>query len=79
MGGQWSGGVANRTWQRPGSRTRNLPGDTERSARLFQRLQHARFWCDVCGGTHQLIETAYQLMYERSLAGQAPAGFDVPP
>jgi protein O-GlcNAc transferase len=25
------------------------------------------------------LETAYQLMYERSLAGQAPAGFDVPP
>jgi hypothetical protein len=56
VSGRWSGGAANRTWSRPGNRNRNVPGDAERGARLFELLKHERFWCDVCGGTHQLIE-----------------------
>lgn len=56
MSGQWSGGVANRTWQRPGNRNRNVSGDPARSARLFALLKHERFWCGVCGCTHRLIE-----------------------
>lgn len=56
MSGQWSGGVANRTWQRPGRRVTNMPGDRERSARLFEQLKDTRFWCDVCGSLHPLKE-----------------------
>jgi hypothetical protein len=56
MSGKWSGGAANRTWQRPGSRERNVPGDAERSKRLFALLAHERFWCDNCGRLHPLIE-----------------------
>ena len=56
MSGQWSGGVANRTWTRPGSRIRAQPRDRERDARLEAHLAQALFWCDVCGGTHPLIE-----------------------
>ena len=55
-GGQWSGGVANRTWQRPGNRNRYAEGDAERGPRLEALLAHERFWCDVCGGLHALIE-----------------------
>lgn len=56
MSGQWSGGVANRTWARPGHRTTNYPGDRERSARLNALLADTRFWCDVCGSMHPLRE-----------------------
>lgn len=56
MSGKWSGGVANRTWQRPGNRNRNVPGDRERSARLFEALKDTPFWCDNCGSVHPLIE-----------------------
>jgi hypothetical protein len=56
MSGQWSGGVANRTWQRPGHRVTRYPGDAERGRRLFELLKHERFWCDNCGGVHPLAE-----------------------
>ena len=53
MSGQWSGGVANRTWQRPGMR---VTGDPETGRRLFEALKHTPFWCDNCGSMHPLIE-----------------------
>lgn len=56
MSGQWSGGVANRTWARPGHRVTDAAGDAERGRRLFAQLAHERFWCDNCGSCHPLIE-----------------------
>ncbi len=56
MTGVWSGGIANRSWGRPGSRLRNVPGDAERGQRLFAQLAHVRFWCDNCGRLHPLAE-----------------------
>lgn len=55
-GGVWTGSGTTRRWIRPGSRLTNVPGDTERGARLFDQLQHERFWCDNCGSLHPLIE-----------------------
>jgi hypothetical protein len=54
--GQWSGGAANRYWQRPGSRLRDVEGDAERGRRLYELLKDERFWCDNCGGMHPLRE-----------------------
>lgn len=56
MSGRWSGGTANRYWQRPGSRLRNVPGDAERGKRLFAQLAQESFWCDNCGDCHPLAE-----------------------
>jgi len=56
VSGQWSGGSANRYWQRAGSRVRNVPGDTERRQRLYRLLADERFWCDNCGAMHPLHE-----------------------
>ena len=56
MSGQWSGGGANRYWQRPGSRVRNVEGDAERSQRLAALLADTPFWCDNCGACHPLRE-----------------------
>jgi len=53
MSGQWSGGVANRYWRRPGVRTR---GDPELAARLDAELAPVPFWCDNCGRMHPLRE-----------------------
>jgi hypothetical protein len=54
--GKWSGGTNNRTWVRPGSRIRNIDGDTERSARLAAQLADVPFLCDACGSMHPLAE-----------------------
>ena len=56
MAGKWSGGAANRYWQRPGSRVLHVHGDKERGQRIFAAIQHEPFWCDNCGGLHPLIE-----------------------
>jgi hypothetical protein len=53
MSGQWSGGAANRTWARPGVRTR---GDPAVAAALYEALKDTRFWCDNCGSMHPLRE-----------------------
>jgi hypothetical protein len=54
--GKWSGGSQNRAWVRPGSRLRNIEGDAERGARLFELMKHERFLCDCCGQMHELVE-----------------------
>jgi hypothetical protein len=56
VSGQWSGGTANRYWQRPGSRARHVTGDAERGRRLYAELAGERFWCDNCGSLHPLAE-----------------------
>jgi hypothetical protein len=53
--GKWSGGVANRTWQR-GTRVTKWPGDTERGPRLYEQLAGERFLCEICGVMHPLAE-----------------------
>ncbi len=54
--GKWSGGIANRTWQRTTGRVTDLPGDKERGERLALEMDGERFWCETCGRTHPLIE-----------------------
>jgi len=56
MSGEWSGGVANRTWQRKGHRGGPVDGDTERGQRLYAERAHTPFWCETCGGCHALGE-----------------------
>jgi len=56
MSGEWSGGIANRTWQRPGSRHARAEGDDQRGPRLYAQLARTPFWCDNCGGCHPLAE-----------------------
>jgi predicted O-linked N-acetylglucosamine transferase (SPINDLY family) len=58
-----------------------LTQDRALLATLRERLQAARSSQPLFDSERyrRHLETAYQLMYERSLAGQAPAGFDVPP
>jgi hypothetical protein len=52
-GGKWTGQGQARRWVRPGSR-RIIPGDPERGERLAAGLARERFWCERCGGTHEL-------------------------
>jgi len=58
-----------------------LAQDRALLATLRERLQAARSSQPLFDSERyrRHLETAYQLMYERSLTGQAPAGFDVPP
>lgn len=56
MSGEWSGGIANRTWQRAGNRNRKVDGDARRGQRLYALLKDERFWCDNCGNVHALRE-----------------------
>jgi hypothetical protein len=53
--GKWSGGAANRSWNRPGSRA-VLADDSARALRLWQLMRHERFLCEACGQMHELIE-----------------------
>jgi hypothetical protein len=53
--GRWSGGAANRTWARPGSR-RVIEGDAERGARLWAAMKDEPFLCETCGMMHPLRE-----------------------
>jgi hypothetical protein len=55
MSGKWSGGVANRTWNRQ-YRSVAVTGDEDRSERLFDALADEWFWCEHCGRTHPLWE-----------------------
>jgi len=55
MSGEWTGGSANRHWQRTGYRGPRID-DAELGQRLFDELADARFWCEVCGGCHPLRE-----------------------
>jgi hypothetical protein len=56
MSGEWTGGAANRHWQRKGYRGPVAADDAERGARLYAELAETPFWCEVCGGTHPLRE-----------------------
>lgn len=58
MSGEWTGGVANRHWQRKGHRGGHVQGDTARGRRLFAELADEPFWCESCGGSHPLREHA---------------------
>lgn len=54
--GKWSGGAANRTWSRPGSRHVHVHGDTERARRLYEQMKDVPFLCDTCGQMHPMVE-----------------------
>lgn len=53
--GKWSGGIANRTWSR-GTRVTNRAEDPAMTRRLYESMKHERFWCEVCGQMHPLME-----------------------
>jgi hypothetical protein len=51
----WTGGAANRTWKRGRIDTnRNVAGDRARGQRLAAELAAEMFWCERCGGLHEL-------------------------
>ena len=54
--GRWSGGAANRTWVRPGSRRSMTAEDVERGHRLYQQMKGVAFLCETCGQMHPLAE-----------------------
>ena len=54
--GKWSGGTANRTWSRPGSRVRHVHGEPERGRRLYAQMAGVPFFCETCGQMHPLAE-----------------------
>ena len=54
--GKWSGGIANRTWARPGNR---YGGDGMTPAQrhdLYESVADESFWCDTCEAKHPLRE-----------------------
>jgi hypothetical protein len=55
MSGEWTGGGANRYWQRPGYRG-GVIDDPERDARLYAAMANERFFCETCTGVHPLAE-----------------------
>ena len=54
--GEWTGGIANRAWIRPGNRNLNVQGDRDRGPRLAALMANEEFWCDTCEARHALIE-----------------------
>jgi hypothetical protein len=56
MSGEWSGGAANRMWQRKGWRGPRPEGDAERGQRLYAQLADIPFFCEDCGAMHPLRE-----------------------
>jgi hypothetical protein len=54
--GKWSGGIANRTWARPGSRYASDGMTGEQRRALYESVKDEPFWCETCGGAHPLRE-----------------------
>jgi hypothetical protein len=48
--------AAARVWDTRGARAPHLSGDLYRGRRLYELLQHERFWCETCGRSHPLCE-----------------------
>lgn len=56
MSGKWSGGIANREWNRAAGQRYfgRLARDAEH--RLYLAVAGERFYCEACGGFHPLAE-----------------------
>lgn len=54
--GKWSGGAANRSWNRPGSRLRAGPETAQRDHRLYEQMKDLPFYCETCGQMHPMVE-----------------------
>ena len=54
--GKWSGGAANRTWARPGSRHYAETLTAQQQHELYEQHADEDFWCETCGGSHPLKE-----------------------
>ena len=53
---KWSGGIANRTWARPGNRYGSDGLDDDQRAALYDSVKDESFWCETCEGHHPLRE-----------------------
>jgi len=54
--GKWSGGAANRTWARPGSRYQSDGLTEEQRNALYEEHADDPFWDESCGQVHPLRE-----------------------
>ena len=54
--GKWSGGLANRTWARPGNRYGDDGLTPEQQHALFEEHADEPFWDETCGQVHPLRE-----------------------
>jgi hypothetical protein len=54
--GTWSGGTANRSWSRHGSRHYQEELTEAEVRELFEDKADEPFWCESCGATHPLSE-----------------------
>lgn len=54
--GKWSGGAANRTWARPGSRYQDDGMTGEQRGALYESVADEPFFDETCGAVHPLRE-----------------------